>query len=252
MIKKVYKVTPLIVALALLGACATVKKAPPPPPPKKPSAATLQAIRDAKTAIAQAEQVGCNVTAEQSELSQAEAQAKIPNNQKAQSLADKAKTAADACANSYWLNKAKADLRKIRAYTNLNSSERAHLSTGRSDIDQGRGKPAYDVLSALLSELEAARTTYTVVRGDNLWNIAAKRSIYHNAFEWPLIYRSNASKIHDPDLIYPNQELKIILNPVKSAVRSAVHYAKTRGPWRNGQALRKDHAWLASQQGTKI
>jgi nucleoid-associated protein YgaU len=252
MIKKVYKVTPLIVALALLGACATVKKAPPPPPPKKPSAATLQAIRDAETAIANAQQVGCNVTSEQSEVSQAKAQAKIPDNQKAQSLADAARTAANQCANRYWLRKARADLAKIRQYTNLNSSERSSLRDGRADINNNEGKAAYNTLSALLSELEAARTTYTVVRGDNLWNIAAKHSVYRDPFEWPLIYRSNASKIHDPDLIYPNEELKIILNPVKSAVRSAKHYAKTRGPWRNGQALSKDHAWLASQQGSKI
>ncbi len=252
MIKKVYKVTPLIVALALLAACATVKKAPPPPPPKKASAATLQAIQDAQTAIAKAEKVGCNVTAEQAQVSEAQAQAKIPNNQKAQSLADSARTAADQCANRYWLHKARADLAKIRQYTNLNSSERASLARGRSDIGNNKGKAAYDVLSSLLSELQAARTTYTVIRGDNLWNIAGKHSIYHNPFEWPLIYRNNASRIHDPDLIYPNEELRIVLNPVKSAVRSAKHYAKTRGPWQNGRALGKDHAWLASQQGSKI
>jgi nucleoid-associated protein YgaU len=249
MTKRFYRVVPLA-AIVLLAACATVKKAPPPPPPKKPSAATLQSIQDAKTAIARAQAVGCNTAAEQGELTQAQAEAKIPDNAKAQQLADAARKSADACTNRYWMHKARALLSKIRQYTNLNTSERSSLSEGRSDLSNNEGKPAYDVLSSLLSELKAARTTYTVVRGDNLWHIASKHSIYGNPFEWPLIYRANATKINDPDLIYPNQNLRIVLNPLKSAVHSAVHYAKTRGPWRNGQALHKDHAWLASQQGS--
>jgi nucleoid-associated protein YgaU len=249
------KISPQLVVTAAclsvaLAACAT--KPTPPPPPKKPSAATLAAIAAAKKAVARAERVGCQTQSEQSLINEAlaAARAKVPDNMKAQQLAGKARHEADACVNRHWLAKAKALLRKIKNYTNLNAHEQNELANGEADIENGRGRAAYDTLSRLLAELKAAETTYTVVRGNSLWAIAGKSSIYGNPFEWPLIYRSNASKIHDPDLIYPHERLKIVLNPVKSAVRSAVHYARTRGPWRNGQALPKDRAWLRSQQGT--
>jgi nucleoid-associated protein YgaU len=246
-LKTVATATLLSVALA---ACATKPK--PPPPPKKPSAATLAAIAAAKAAVAKAERAGCQTQSEQSLINEAlqAAHAKVPDNMKAQQLAGKARREADACVNRAWLSKAKAVLHKIKNYTNLNAQEQNELADGEADIENGRGRTAYDTLSRLLSELKAAQTTYTVVRGDCLWTIAGKSSIYGNPFEWPLIYRSNASKIRDPDLIYPHERLKIVLNPVKSAVKSAVHYARTRGPWRNGQALPKDRAWLSSQQGT--
>ena len=249
------KISPkLVVTAACLGvalaACAT--KPTPPPPPKKPSAATLAAIAAAKKAVVSAQKVGCQTQSEQSLISEAlaAAHAKVPDNMKAQQLAGKARREADACTNSYWLGKAKAVLRKVKNYTNLNAHEQNELANGEADIENGRGRTAYDTLSRLLAELKAARTTYTVVRGNSLWAIAGKSSIYGNPFEWPLIYRSNSAKIRDPDLIFPNERLKIVLNPVRSAVKSAVHYARTRGPWRNGQALPKDRAWLASQQGS--
>ncbi|MBZ0180518.1 MAG: LysM peptidoglycan-binding domain-containing protein [Melioribacteraceae bacterium] len=50
---------------------------------------------------------------------------------------------------------------------------------------------------------------YTVVRGDNLWNIAKKPQHYGNGFAWPKIYNANRDQIKDPDLIYPKQVFKI-------------------------------------------
>lgn len=50
---------------------------------------------------------------------------------------------------------------------------------------------------------------YTVVRGDNLWNIAKKPQHYGNGFAWPMIYKANRDKIKNPDLIYPKQIFKI-------------------------------------------
>ena len=50
---------------------------------------------------------------------------------------------------------------------------------------------------------------YTVVRGDNLWNIARKPSIYSDAYLWPRIYLENRDKIKNPDLIYPNWVLNV-------------------------------------------
>lgn len=45
--------------------------------------------------------------------------------------------------------------------------------------------------------------TYTVVKGDNLWNIAQRK--YGSGFRYHDIVKANADKIKDPDLIYPGQ-----------------------------------------------
>jgi nucleoid-associated protein YgaU len=51
--------------------------------------------------------------------------------------------------------------------------------------------------------------SYTVVRGDCLWNIAKKKDHYGNGFAWPVIYKANRDKIKNPDLIYPAQVFSI-------------------------------------------
>lgn len=56
---------------------------------------------------------------------------------------------------------------------------------------------------------EPTEINYTVVRGDNLWNIAKKSQHYGNGFAWTMIYKANRDKIKDPDLIYPKQVFKI-------------------------------------------
>ncbi len=56
---------------------------------------------------------------------------------------------------------------------------------------------------------EPQEWTYTVVRGDCLWNIAKKDNFYGNGFAWPKIYKANRDKIKNPDLIYPKQEFTV-------------------------------------------
>ena len=51
------------------------------------------------------------------------------------------------------------------------------------------------------------RTIHTVVKGESLWRISRRH--YQNPLLWPKIYRINEDQIEDPDLIYPDQELKI-------------------------------------------
>ncbi|MCZ6531940.1 MAG: LysM peptidoglycan-binding domain-containing protein [SAR324 cluster bacterium] len=51
------------------------------------------------------------------------------------------------------------------------------------------------------------RTIHTVVKGQSLWRIA--RFHYRRPVLWPKIYGVNQDQIEDPDLIYPDQELKI-------------------------------------------
>jgi len=67
-------------------------------------------------------------------------------------------------------------------------------------------------LTQIKDELERIRfpDSYTVVKGDCLWNIAKKDYIYNDPFKWPQIYEANKDKIKDPDLIYPKQVFTII------------------------------------------
>jgi len=58
-------------------------------------------------------------------------------------------------------------------------------------------------LAAYGQEPAAGGTTYTVVKGDCLWNIA--KTLYGNPLKWPVIYNANTDKIRNPNRIYPGQ-----------------------------------------------
>ncbi|HEX5056106.1 MAG TPA: LysM peptidoglycan-binding domain-containing protein [Gammaproteobacteria bacterium] len=87
--------------------------------------------------------------------------------------------------------------------------------------------------------------SYTVVSGDNLWNIASSSSIYGDPYKWPLIYKANKSKISDADLIYPGQNFDIDQSPSSGDVSAAVNHAKTRGAWSVGAVEASDTAYLS-------
>jgi len=83
-------------------------------------------------------------------------------------------------------------MNKIRALPEFYTKVHVKL---QADLDAWIEKPA--VIS------------YSVVRGDCLWNIAKKKEHYGNGFAWPIIYKANRDQIKDPDLIYPKQVFKI-------------------------------------------
>ncbi len=101
------------------------------------------------------------------------------------------------------------------------------------DLDDAEKELKYleDVIATNMSaKVKAPATdTYTVAKGDCLWKIAAKK--YANPYFWPLIYWSNKDSIKDPDLIYPNQKLKIDQNYNAAKKAEAEKFSKTRGPW---------------------
>lgn len=50
---------------------------------------------------------------------------------------------------------------------------------------------------------------YTVLKGDYLWKISKKEEIYNDPYQWIRIYCVNKDQIKNPDLINPDQILKI-------------------------------------------
>lgn len=87
--------------------------------------------------------------------------------------------------------------------------------------------------------------SYTVVRGDSLWGISGKPSVYNNPYQWPLIYKANSGKIKDADLIYPGQSLSIGRSWSSSDIDAAVQHAKSRGAWSVGVTEDSDMSYLA-------
>lgn len=88
-------------------------------------------------------------------------------------------------------------------------------------------------------------SSYEVSRGDHLWGISGKSSVYGNPYKWPLIYKANSDKIKDADLIHPGQVLDINVNPSDTESSAAINHAKTRGSWSIGITEASDKAYLA-------
>ena len=131
-------------------------------------------------------------------------------------------------------------------FTNLNADQRRRLADAEQAIDDGEGRRALDTLKRLVSELEAARTTYTVMTGDSLWKISGKAEVYGNAYQWPLLYKANADQIEDADLIHPDQNLNVVTHPRQGDVDMAVEHARNRGAWEIGRTEDSDRAYLGN------
>ncbi len=78
---------------------------------------------------------------------------------------------------------------------------------------------------------KAVYDEYNVVVGDYLWKISGKEEIYDNPMQWMRIYSYNSDQIKDPDLIYPDQILKVQreVGPEEYLVEKGDYLAKIAG-----------------------
>lgn len=173
-----------------------------------PSVAAKNAIYSAKIKNARAKRAGYEWRDTGKLIEEAEAAAAKGDNDEAISLARKAKAQAEIALKQ-------AEIEKARFSANHGAS-----TLGFSSDD------------------------YTVILGDNLWDISAKGSVYGNPYQWPLIYKANVGQIKDADLIYAEQVFSI---PSASSadVSAAVQHAKTRGAWTLGESEASDQEYLA-------
>ncbi len=133
---------------------------------------------------------------------------------------------------------------QIRGLQRLSGEELYKKRDEIKDIEEKLGKLKSNPISALpeisdkisgvegmLAKLKdkmpkiAPPKYHTVVRGDNLWNIAKKEQYYNDPYMWPRIYRANKDKIKDPDLIYPKQVFTVPMGIPPG------HHLVVRGEW---------------------
>lgn len=121
----------------------------------------------------------------------------------------------------------------------------AEESTGMTDAERDALANAESDMSETDNAGGNGVTSYSVVGGDNLWDISGKEDVYANSYQWPLIYKTNRDKIKDADLIYPGQVFDIDQNASSSDIDAAVNHAKTRGAWSVGETEQSDSDYLA-------
>ncbi len=201
-------------SLGLMAGCATVEEAAVSP--------AEQAIADAKAENAKAKKLGHEWRDTGKIIKKAEKALADGDEAKALKLANQAlEQAKDAQAQAARENQKFLDM--------MSESDRA----------------AHEAAMVGTGMVGAGADSYTVVRGDNLWNISGKPTIYADSYQWPLIYKANRNQIKDPDLIYPGQNFSIDRNATSAEIDAAINHAKTRGAWSVGDVEQSDLDYLA-------
>jgi nucleoid-associated protein YgaU len=204
-----------LLSLGLITGCASTDEA-------SDSMTAEQAIADAKAANAEAKAVNYEWRDTGKMIKKAEEKLAAGDDAGAIALANKAKAQAETAV-------AQAD-DENKKFLNENAEATAAASAAAG----ARGAGAAGRVSS-----------YSVVRGDNLWSISGKDEVYADPYQWPLIYKTNRDKIKDADLIHPGQVLDIDQNASASEIDAAVNHAKTRGAWSLGDTEQSDRDYLA-------
>lgn len=206
-----------LLSLGLITGCASTEEA------SDSGSSAAQAIADAKAANAEAKGVNFEWRDTGKIIKKAEKALEAGDEEGAIKLANKAENQANIA-----VAQAAAENKKF-----LNSNADGSESSSSSSGMYGAGARAGSVSS------------YSVVNGDNLWNISGKDEVYADPYQWPLIYKTNRDKIKDADLIYPGQVLDIDQNASASEIDAAVNHAKTRGAWSLGDTEQSDRDYLS-------
>lgn len=205
-----------IFSLGLLAGCATTEE--------DTGISAAQAISNAKAANAEAKAAGYEWRDTGKIIASAEKALAAGNDDEAMALANKAlKQSQDALAQ--------AKLENQKFMNRMSADDKAGLANAEAALSRSAVMPG-------------KVSSYSVVRGDNLWDISGKSEVYGNSYQWPLIYKTNRHKIKDADLIYPGQNFDIDQNASMSDIDAAVNHAKTRGAWSVGDVEQSDINYL--------
>lgn len=234
-----------ILSLGVLGGCATATEQVVKPTATQTSAArenAVSVIAAAKSAYAEVKARGFALTTTKPLIMKAEKAFSIGQYAQAISLANKAKKGAEDSINQYYLTQANTNLMKLaKMKGQMSKAQLGQYNQAEKYYGKFKAKEALTLSSRLLVEMKnTLPATYTVVKGNTLWGIAAMPRIYDNPFEWPLIYKANSAKVHDPDLIFPGQIFAINHQAISLQIKAAIYHAKHRGAWKLGQPTHAD------------
>ncbi|MEE9149279.1 MAG: LysM peptidoglycan-binding domain-containing protein, partial [Candidatus Tectomicrobia bacterium] len=145
-----------------------------------------------------------------------------------------------------------ASRQDLAAATNTLAYATSTFQQAQEVLNQGKREQALALLEAAQSDCltaqqlanqagirVASRTppsldSYTVQRGDTLWDISALELIYRNPLLWPILYKANRDHIRDPDVIVPTQTLTVPRSYTPEEATAALRRARARGPWQLG------------------
>ena len=99
------------------------------------------------------------------------------------------------------------------------------------------------------SSIQEGKTKYiyhNVKFGDTLWSLSQK--YYNNHYYWPNIFKNNADRIYDADLILPGQSIIIYSNISLESKSKAESHARSRGLWVVGYREELDIKFLEINQ----
>lgn len=192
--------------------------------------------------------VGCASAPMETDMAEAEPVV-VDMTADAQAAIDAAKAANDAAkaAGAAWRDTDKmiADAEKALAEGDADTAL-GLANAARSQAENALAqKEAEDARLGMDGGMAMTADSYTVMSGDNLWNISGKGEIYGNPYHWPLIYKANSDQIKDADLIYPGQNLAIDRSATEADFAAAADHARNRGAWAIGEVEESDQAYLA-------
>lgn len=209
-----------ILVLGLAAGCASTQQQQETEQEQGPSDSKVEAaIQDARDTNQEARSMGADWRDARKLINEAEAAYEKGNNEQALNLAREA---------------------KLTAEQNIKDHKEAQRQ---------KEKEAEQEMAENDDMSQPEMRTYTVERGDTLWGISASSKGYNDPYKWPLIYRANTDKVKDADLIYPDQKLRIRLNPGSEQVDLAVEHAKNRGEWELGKVESADRKYLGEAGG---
>lgn len=107
----------------------------------------------------------------------------------------------------YTINEKASNGLDVSVSINLKQYREYSTKTVEITIKQAKKVATTTTTRSTSTSTTSTSTTYTVVKGDCLWNIAKK--FYGNGSQYTKIYNANKDKIKNPNLIYPGQVLTI-------------------------------------------
>jgi len=192
-----------------------------------------QEISGLRTAIKSAEAAGAGkhnlagLTAVKAVLGSAEGDY---NMEKYQSAMEKARNGLSS-AYSLEASSKEAESAAQAAASRIREEEEARRESLRRERDEAQRRRREEEKARFKPRKPPKTRRHIVQRGDCLWTISRDVDIYGDPYQWPIIYKENRSQINDPDLIYPGQNFTIPRDKSDWETRTAVRFAKHRGPW---------------------